>query len=322
MFEVDFAIGVPRLLRAAVLLLMMCLVRPCVADTETIQLAAETYDAALAHYNRAEYAEAARLFLQADSILPSEEALSNAIAAARRANEHLLVARAALRASAREEAAPELAARAREALTEAEKHLSRLELSCEPVPCEIELDGTLVTPGRQYVLPGSHEVTASAEARRATQRLVTNAGATYRVNVPLTDRRAPPAQAEPAAKPPSATASSASVPEEAPEADSTASVPVGVFYASLGLTGVATGVTVWSGLDALEKKRKLGDPPSKRERERLVSSVRRTDILLAGSTLLALTTAYVGWKLVDFGDGSVTASLSPARCVLTATGSF
>jgi hypothetical protein len=262
------------------------------------------------------------LFLQADAILPSEEALSNAIAAARRANEHLLVAQAALRARAREETAPELAARAREALTEAEKHLSRLELNCEPVPCKIDLDGTPVAPGRHYVLPGSHEVGGHAEKRRGTQRLVTNAGATYQVNVQIMGGPEQLSQSEAPGSAPKLTARPIRGPNAEPAADRPGSVPTAVFYVSLGLTGVATGATVWSGLDALEKKRKLDDPPSKRERERLVASVRRTDILLAGSTLLALTTAYVGWELVDFGDGSVQASVAPTRCVLTATGSF
>jgi hypothetical protein len=95
-----------------------------------------------------------------------------------------------------------------------------------------------------------------------------------------------------------------------------------VFYAGLGLTAMATGVTVWSGFDALDKKRKLGEPPSSKDRAELVRSVRRTDILLAGTTLLALTTAYVGWKLVDFGNGSVQAGLAPGRLALTMAGSF
>ena len=318
MLDAEFASGAPRLLRAAVLLLTMCIVRPCVADAGTVELAAETYDAALAHYHRAEYAEAARLFLQADAIEPSVEALSNAIATARRANEHLLVARAALRAQAREEAAPELAARAREALAEAEQHLSRLELTCQPLPCAIELDGESVAAGRHYVLPGSHEIRVSSEARRGRERVSTSAGASYRVEVRATQEVTERA-AEPTVHAPVAT-TRAPQPQEGPDAKG--SVPPAVFYASLGLTVVAAGVTVWSGLDALEKKNELDDPPSQQDRQDLVSSVRRTDILLAGTTLLALGTAYVGWTLVDFTDGSVQARVAPGRWVLTATGSF
>jgi len=159
------------------------LTRPAAADGDSTRLAADTYDAALAHYERAEYAVAARLFLEADTLHPSPEALSNAIAAARKANDHLLVAHAALRAQERREIAPALAARARQALAQAEIYLSRLELDSAPIGCEMTLDGKHVTSGRHYVLPGSHRVPARADQRRAPHDLLTGAGATYRLEL-------------------------------------------------------------------------------------------------------------------------------------------
>src|SRR5262245_36216833 len=68
------------------------------------QRAAAAFDDAVAKFNRAEFAEAARRFLEADALAPNAGAITNAIAAARRANEHLLVARAAERAIARGDA--------------------------------------------------------------------------------------------------------------------------------------------------------------------------------------------------------------------------
>lgn len=303
----------------ALVLVATGLSRPCAADTNTLRLAAETYDAAVAHFERAEYATAAKLFLEADMLHPSTEALSNAIAAARHANDHLLVARIALRAQARAETAPELAAQGRKALAEAEVHLSRLELSCTPAPCELSLDGDPAPPGRIHVLPGSHRVTARAKEHTQSHDLVTAAAATYRVSLEVV---APtlPAPAERSASP---GPSPGDLRQRAQRVNGdTPPLSPAVFYASLGVTGVVAGLTVWSGLDALEQKRELDDPPSEASRDQLVASVRRTDILLISSVLLAATTTYIGWKLVDFHDGSVQAQVSPSSCTVVASRVF
>lgn len=298
----------------AVLVIAASIARPCAADTETTRLAAQTYDAAVAHFERAEYVAAARLFLEADVIRPSEEALSNAIAAARRANDHLLVARAALRAQGRAEGSPELAARARQALAEAEAHLSRLELSCSPAPCELHLDGHPVPAGQHYVLPGSHRVSATRAAQSKSEMLMTDATAAYRISLDV----APPLPPTPS-EPDRTSVSRQDEPQKGsgePESiESEAVLPTEVFYISLGVTGALTGLTVWSGLDALDQKRKLEDPPSQASRDRLVASVRRTDILLASSVVMAATTAYIGWKLVNFGGGEVQVELSPSAAI-------
>src|SRR5260221_10264114 len=49
--------------------------------------AAELYDQAVALYEKAKYAEAARAFYAADELAPSSDALASAIAAARLAND-------------------------------------------------------------------------------------------------------------------------------------------------------------------------------------------------------------------------------------------
>src|SRR6185369_13229320 len=95
-------------------------------------------------------------FLEADRLAPSTQAITNAIAAARRANDHLLVMRAAERAIARGDALT----RAREALSEAAGKLARLELGCEATPCSLSVDGEPSPPGSRYMLPGAHRIRA------------------------------------------------------------------------------------------------------------------------------------------------------------------
>lgn len=305
--------------------------RSAAADTNRA-LAADAYDAALAHYNRAEYVKAARLFLEADTLHPSAEALGNAIASARKANEHLLVAQAALRARARGAEAPELAARAREALTEAEKYLARLDLSCAPRACSLALDGEPADAGRHYVNPGSHQVVARLGNQSETESLNTSAGATYRVHLELEPGAAPSApssaQAErsPAAgqRPDPTPGAPATDPEPAPAHDQSArpALPPVAFYTALAVTGVAAGVTTWSGLDALKKKRELPETYSSAQRRAVLSSARRTDILLAGTAVLAAATAYIGWQLVDFDSGSMSVRASLTAGGLRASGTF
>src|SRR5688572_20862421 len=156
--------------------------------------AAALFDEAVRLSERAEYELAARKFLEADALSQSSDAVSNAIAAARRANAHLLVAEAANRAVGRQSSEPDLAARARVALAEAVLRLSRLELSCRPTPCELDFDGGRVPPGRHHALPGVHVVSAIAPSgARAEERLTTSAGVEYVVAVEIT----PPASAPP-----------------------------------------------------------------------------------------------------------------------------
>jgi hypothetical protein len=89
--------------------------------------AANLFDEATRLYEAGQYAAAAEKYLQADDSVPSSEALSNAIATARKASAPLLVARAARRAIARELLDPALAERARVALNEVEPQLEQLD---------------------------------------------------------------------------------------------------------------------------------------------------------------------------------------------------
>jgi hypothetical protein len=105
-------------------------------------------------------------------------------------------------------------------------------------------------------------------------------------------------------------------------------VPVGWFYAGLGVTAVVTGVTVWSGLDtnsALDDyERDLPKLSQEQADERVKDGHQRelrTNLLLAGSLLSAAGTAVLGVWFVDFGGKArARASIGPQQ--LLVTGSF
>lgn len=294
--------------------------------------AASLFDDGVHKFERAEYEAAAAAFLAADEAAPNAQALLNAIAAGRRGHAHLLVARAAERALARPGTGADLAHLAREALTEASAHLARVELSCVTSPpdggaCALAIDGAAALPGARYMLPGTHRFTgedkgdATAAARppaRDEKALTCEAGATY--VVALHPEAAPAAASAPAS--PSSAPSSA--PRGSPAGDGW---PPAVVYAGAGVTAVLVGVTVWSGVDAIDAKKALPPVPLRAQNEDVLSRAHRTDALLAGAAIAAAATVVAGVWLVGWGGGSrpsaaVAVAASPAGASAIVRGRF
>src|SRR5438552_1612725 len=148
----------PSILALLVVLQALVIGTHALADPASDQRrkAAAAFDEALARVKAADYQAAARLFLVADSLAPNAQAIRNAIAAGRRANDFLLVAQAADRVLARS-SEPALTADAREALSEATARLALVELSCDVASCALSLDGGAVAPGPVRVVPGTHD---------------------------------------------------------------------------------------------------------------------------------------------------------------------
>jgi hypothetical protein len=309
---------------------------PAVAQPrEAVKQAGAAYDDGVKLFEQARYAEAARAFLRADELAASSEALSSAIAAARRGGEHLLVARAAERAIAREGQDPKRAAQARQALAEAAPHLSRLAASCEPAPCELELDDEPMQAGERYLLPGTHRLEArGATGANAEERLQLAAGATYRVVLYPTGagqpvRAAAVSEDAEASEP---TAESAAPPSpQAPVAErdegerpSERPISPGVFYAGVAVSLALVGLTTWSGFDALAAKDELPARPTQDQNDAVTARVRRTDLLLLGTVVMTGLTTYAGVMLVDFGGAKSGVAVVPADGGLfaSATGRF
>jgi hypothetical protein len=115
----------PRLTGAAFLLIAVALSpsarsEPTSADRPNArERAATEYDRGVHAYDRGDYPVAAEAFLAADTLVPNDDALANAIAAARRAHDKRLLEETGTRGLLREHAAPELGELARAALVEA-----------------------------------------------------------------------------------------------------------------------------------------------------------------------------------------------------------
>ncbi len=279
------------------------LTRPALGDApDQRSQAASAYDQGVAHFDHAEFEEAAHAFLRADELLPSDDALGNAITAARRANDHLLVVQAAERAIGRGRDSA-LASQARAALAEAATHLARIELGCQPAPCSVTLDGEANVPGSHYVLPGTHRAVATSGRARAEQALALEPDSTYRV---LLHAVAPGVEHH-----------AADITREhkpgGGEPQRSRPLSPAVFYVGVGATAVLAGVTTWSGLDALSAKQALSSTPTTSAVDDVRSRARRTDILLGSAVLVGALVTWAGVSLVDWGGGDASATLAPTR---------
>jgi hypothetical protein len=109
---------------ATLMLLASVWARPCRSEPSgsdsgvTRERAAATYDRGVSAFDRGDYAVSARAFLDADALVPNDDALTNAVAAARRARDRSLLEEAGTRAAQRKNA-PDLAELGRQALADA-----------------------------------------------------------------------------------------------------------------------------------------------------------------------------------------------------------
>lgn len=296
--------------RALALFLVLGAACPAFGDAkgDAKRRAAAAYDQGVKHFERAAYADAARAFLEADALVPSSDALTNAIVAGRKANEHLLVATAAERVLSRSGVAENEAARAREALAEASLQLARLDLACEPAPCDLTLDGAEVSGGKRFVQPGVVEIAARSEGRERVERFKLAAGANYSINVKIDEPEASPLVTPTSRDSAAPRAAAAAAPAQAPDREAPSpSKPLspGVFYAGVAATVLAAGVTTWSGLRAIDSYDSIPDEPSQEQYDDARGEITRTDVLLAVTVALGAATAVGGVFFVDWeGAGS------------------
>jgi hypothetical protein len=271
--------------------------------------AAAAFDEGVSLFKQADYAGAARAFLEADRKSPNAATIMNAIGAAKRAGDHLLVARTAERAIARGDAVVV----AREALADAATRLARLELACEATPCTLRLDGE-PAEAASYVLPGTHRIEArGAGDAAAEERVVAVAGATYRISLH------PEAPVRPLAGP--RPDEPARVPDEHPPSPGTPArggLPPAAFFGGLGATALLAGCTLWSGIDAVAAKNALPSPASQAQEDDVHGRARRTDYLLLGAGLAGVGTAVLGIWVTRWSRPPPAGKLVPSPVALAA----
>jgi hypothetical protein len=136
--------------------------------------AARAYDEGVTAFERGNYAVAAARFLEADAIVPSSDALANALSAAERAHDGALLERAATRAIAREAQEPELARTARRLLAESKASTANKPTGTEPstpMTAEAATSGATTTkPPAENAPASNRDVAPSDEKAHASER--------------------------------------------------------------------------------------------------------------------------------------------------------
>jgi hypothetical protein len=283
-------------------------VRAQTSEVEATHKAATLFDQGVREFSHGNYAQAARSFLAADEAAPSQEAITNAMNAALRADHYVIAARAAERALSRASSDESTRKVARSTLAKVTPKLARLEIACGPATCAVALDGEPVSLGVSYVLPGTHEVVGrTTEGQEATAQVGCAAAAPCRVVLETPPAAPPPATPSSLEQPPPSaevvTAEPVSPPMAAAPPPMTARpglqerVALGLFVGMGAATLALAAVTTWSGVDALHAHADAenASPDAGDPNDAWKPQARRTDRLLG--VTLACAAASIGTGL-------------------------
>lgn len=275
-----------------------------------LKAAAEAFDRGREAYKDDKFAEAAEQFERADASAPSATALGLAIKARDKAGDLDRAGTLAALALERYPDDPEIQKIAPEVLTRAGATTYELNISCAEA-CELA-DGTKIVHGaaskqrKVFLSEGSHALRAGfPDGRTQSKSVEATAGGSGQLSFEGPEPEA--AEAPEVPEPQPEAAPPPEPPEEEPKKSGGLS-PV-VFFAGLGATAVAGGISVWSGLDT------VNNPGADRVKAECVQNDEncslykdgrarqmRTNILLGVTATLGVATGVLA-VLVDWNGG-------------------
>jgi hypothetical protein len=288
------------------------LLAPAVASAQDqptpaqIRAAAEAFDRGREAYKAEQYQEAAEQFERADANAPSVTALELAIRSRDRAGNSDRAATLASLALTRHPENAALTTLANEVLDRAKPGLFELKVTCAE-PCELVADSKIVHGARAterivYLLPGSHTVVADFGEGRTTSQsfeaVETNVGeVTFELPVQPVEADPAPESVDPDPDPPPTH-------DQGTKEKANGWSPT-VFWVGAGLTALAGGVTIWSGVDT------INNPGAERVRNECsdedcqlykdgVAKQTRTNVLIGVTGALGLATILVGALATDW----------------------
>jgi hypothetical protein len=278
-----------------------------------------------------DYDQAAELFELADSLAPTPQALRSAASARKAAGQLATAATRAEELLTRYPDDPESKKLANQILQEAKTSLSRHEVVCKPDPCQLLVDGNVVTETPKdrhflYLKPGEHELSAVFGTRRAKAQKVKSEPGLSIVN----EFETPPASAATTPAPVDTPSSSNDdvTTDTAPKKSGGLS-PV-IFGTAAGVTVILAGVATWSGLNTLSARDTYDENRTQEGYEDGQSKERRTNILFAATGVaaaatitIAIFTDWGGKKSARKGSSTrVSAGAAPGNAGLFLQGSF
>jgi len=306
-------------------LLLLGATYPCHADTpgpsaEDIKAAGEAFDLGKKAYKDKAWVDAAERFEEADARAPSAVALDLAIRARDKGKQLDRAATLAALALTRHPDQASLVKSARALIARAEKELYKLTVHCSP-DCELVVGTKLVHGGAAkdrilFLVPGAgaavHASWSGDRTRTAPVKSVKGGSGEISFEAPPEEK--PPALPTTAPTATPTTTSSSAPTTRPPEQDRPA--PSGgmsptVFWVGAGLTVIAGGVTVWSGIDTLNNPGKdkvktdcAGQGTECPTYQDGLSAQRRTNVLIGVTAGLGVVTGVIGAFFTDWSSGS------------------
>jgi hypothetical protein len=284
-----------------------------------IRAAAEAFDRGREAYKAEQYQEAAEQFERADANAPSATALELAIRSRDRAGNSDRAATLAALALARHPENAQLTELASGVLERSKAGLFELKVSCAD-PCELVADSKIVHGARAtertiYLTPGSHVVVADFGDGRTTSQSVDAIEDSFGEVVFQAPVRE--VDSEPVASPVDVGSGTSPADDRGTKEKSSGWSPA-VFWIGAGLTAVAGGVTIWSGVDT------INNPGAERVRNECedencqlykdgVAKQNRTNVLIGVTGALGLATILVGALATDWGGGKDEAHVALRR---------
>jgi hypothetical protein len=263
---------------------------------EPIVQARESYAEGARAYDAQDYASAAARFAHADELSPNLIALKLALISATRADNATLAMTLVRRAQARQ-----LDDETRSLVDDAQQRFSQsvalVRVRCRIEECHARVAGRGARDGElTVVMPG--EVTVEFGQGANVQALLAEVapGQTVEVLEPTKPLITPPLLRTevPVAKP-----QQPPVLRPTPAAVQRSSLPGGLFWGGVALTGALGAATAISGIDTLSKRGHFEENRNVETRASAQSAVERTNWLLGGALVSGVVTAVVGVFFTD-----------------------
>ncbi len=266
--------------------------------------ARQAYDKASAAFARKSYAEAAAGFSIADDLEPNPVALESALKSAVLADDPVLGMQLVERAASRP-SDPRVEAAAKRAREKFAARAGRLSVTCpDERGCSAKLEGAPLALGKRvWVRPGSQRLDVVVDGVASGHAVEVAPGGIVDFVPPAPPRRVEPAPPRPAPATQPMPPAASQPPEQAAPPLTPRETDRGISPAWFVVGAVATaalaGVTIWSGVDTLEKHAAFleGEDAEKGPGQ---DAQLRTNILLGATLLSAAGTAITG-IFVDWG---------------------
>lgn len=276
--------------------------------------ASEAYNKASEAFARKSYAEAAAGFAVADGLEPNPVALESALKAAILADEPVLGMELVERGASRPPD-PRVETQMKRARERFAARAGQLSVSCpDERGCSAKLDATTLPLGKRvWVRPGTQPIEVTIEGQ-ATRHQVEVAGGAVVDFVPPAPPRPPP-PAPPVSAPPPQPSVGLIAPEKHDKSvmETDGGISPAWFAVGAVATAALAGVTIWSGIDTLNKHDAfLAGNDAQRGPGR--DAQLRTNILL-GATLASAAGAAITGIFVDWGTSGQTAAVPFPRGV-------